>query len=85
MLNESKKDNGNRQRSRAKWVFVGFVLIAGFFLITEHRAHLVGWFASYWIWGLLLVCPLMHLFMHHGHQDYTPSRQSDVPAKGSRS
>lgn len=28
--------------SRARWVFYGFLAVAGFFLFTEHRAHLLG-------------------------------------------
>lgn len=47
---------------RGKWVLIGFLLIAGFFLFTEHRAHLLGLFPFL----LFLVCPLMHL-LHHGH------------------
>ena len=53
--------------SRAKWVLIGFLAIAGYFLITEHRAHLSGWLSSYGALLLLLACPLMHLFMHGGH------------------
>lgn len=49
--------------SRTKWVFLGFLAIAGFLLITEHRAHLLGFLP----WLFLLVCPLMHMFMHGGH------------------
>lgn len=37
--------------------------VAGYFLWTEHRAHLVG--ALPYI--LLSACLLVHLFMHHGH------------------
>ena len=37
--------------------------IALYFLLTEHRAHL--FFALPFL--LLLACPLMHIFMHHGH------------------
>jgi len=40
-----------------------FLAIAAFFLWEEHRAHLLG--ALPYI--LLLACPVMHLFMHHGH------------------
>ena len=47
---------------RGKWVLIGFLLIAGFFLFTEHRAHLLGILP----YLLILACPLMHLF-HHGH------------------
>jgi hypothetical protein len=38
----------------------------GFYLFTEHRAHL--WGALPFL--ILLSCPLMHLFMHHGHRDH---------------
>ena len=48
--------------STGGWVFLGFVLIAGYFLLTEHRAHVVQ-FLPY---ALLLACPLLHLFHKHG-------------------
>jgi Protein of unknown function (DUF2933) len=37
--------------------------IAAYFLLSEHRAHFVGALPLL----LLLSCPLMHVFMHHGH------------------
>jgi hypothetical protein len=40
-----------------------FLGIAIFFLWEEHRAHILG-IAPY---VLLLMCPLIHLFMHRGH------------------
>lgn len=43
-------------------VLCGFLAIAAFFLITEHAAHFFGALP----YLLLLACPLMHLFMHHG-------------------
>lgn len=51
---------------RAKWVFIGFFLIAGYFLVAEHQAHLTEWLSKYGIWLLLLACPVMHMFMHGG-------------------
>ena len=39
------------------------LLVAGFYLLTEHTAHLFGALPILF----LLSCPLMHLFMHHGH------------------
>ena len=36
---------------------------AAFFLWTEHRAHVMGALP----YVLLLLCPLMHLFMHRKH------------------
>ena len=51
-----------------RFVFWGFALIAGYFLITEHRAHVI----QYLPFVLLLACPLMHLFHGHGgHHDDT--------------
>ena len=52
--------------SRANIVLVGFLLIGGFFLVTEHRAHLYL-AVPFLPWLLLLACPLMHVFMHGGH------------------
>ena len=48
---------------RFRWALLAFLAIAGFFLFTEHRAHLFG---ALPLLLLLLVCPLMHLFMHGG-------------------
>ena len=66
-------DSSNRTKS-ANWVFIGFLLLAGYFLFIEHRAHLLGWLSSYGIWLLLLACPLMHLFMHGGHGTHSGHR-----------
>jgi len=59
-------NHGTGGGGAGRWVFLGFVLIAAYFLITEHRAHLSAWLSSYGIWLLLLACPLMHLFHGHG-------------------
>ena len=61
-------DSGTK-RPKANWAFVGFLIVAGFLLVAEHRAHLYGWVSEYGVWLLLLACPLLHLFMHHGHGD----------------
>lgn len=52
--------------SRATLVLIGFLVIGGFFLVTEHRAHLSP-YLGYLPFLLILACPLMHLFMHGGH------------------
>lgn len=49
--------------SRAKLVLAVFAVIGGFFLLVEHRAHVLPVLP----WLLLAACPLMHLFMHGGH------------------
>ncbi len=43
------------------WLVLGAV--AGYFLLTEHRAHFFGALP----YLLLLACLLMHVFMHSGH------------------
>ncbi len=50
-------------RSPTGIVTLGFLGVAGFFLLTEHTAHVFGVLP----WLLIAACPLMHLFMHHGH------------------
>lgn len=50
-------------RTRSGLVLCGFLLVAGFYLVTEHTAHFFGALP----YLLILACPLMHLFMHHGH------------------
>ena len=49
-------------RSRSAFVLLAFLGIAGFFIMTEHRAHLLGALP----YLLLLACPLLH-FLHGGH------------------
>lgn len=53
-------------RNRATLVLIGFIAVAGYFLISEHQAH----FINVLPYLLLLACPLMHLFMHGGHGDH---------------
>ena len=59
------QDEGRRSmlNSRTGLVLLGFVVIAGALLLTEHRAHVLGAL----IYLPLLLCPLMHMFMHGGH------------------
>jgi len=68
MQHKHESDNAGAMRSRTNIALIVFLIIAAFFLITEHRAHLSGWF-PYWPYLLVLACPLTHLFMHgrHGH------------------
>lgn len=48
---------------RTALAVTGFLLVAGFFLMTEHRAHIFG----LWPFLLILACPLLHIFLHRGH------------------
>lgn len=49
--------------SRTGLVLLAFLAIAAFFLVAEHTAHVAGLLP----YALLLLCPLLHLFMHRGH------------------
>ena len=67
--------------SGANVALIGFLVIAGYFLVTEHRAH-VATAVPYLAWLLLLACPLMHMFMHgshggHGVRDKERDREGD--------
>jgi peptidoglycan/LPS O-acetylase OafA/YrhL len=59
-------------RSRMGLVLVGFLIIAGALLFTEHQAQVLGLL----IWLPLLACPLMHLFMHGGHGHHGDHQQN---------
>ncbi len=65
MEHDHQTHQGHRTNSIAKWILIGFLLVAGYFLVLEHRAHLAG-VLGYLPLLLLLGCGLMHLFMHHG-------------------
>jgi hypothetical protein len=53
-------------RTRSGIILCCFLSIAAFFLLTEHTAHVLGVLP----YLLLAACPLMHLFMHHGHGNH---------------
>jgi hypothetical protein len=62
--------------SRAGLVLIGFLIIGGALLFTEHRAHVLGVL----IYLPILACPLMHIFMHgkhgHGHGEHADRPRS---------
>ncbi|MDP2371699.1 DUF2933 domain-containing protein [Rhodoferax sp.] len=53
-------------RSRYAIGLIVIGAVAAYFLLTEHLAHVVGVLPFL----LLLACPLMHVFMHHGHGEH---------------
>ena len=79
----SHSDHDERRHAAAsssRWMIVlfAFVLIAGLLLFTEHRAHVLGAL----IWLPLLLCPLMHLFMHGGHGGHGGHRSQADRSEG---
>jgi hypothetical protein len=59
--------------SRLYWGgLCAFLIAAGFFLWTEHRAHLLGVLP----YLIFLLCPLSHFFMHRGHRGHGGDHES---------
>lgn len=50
-------------KSSAGLALLVAIAVGGFYLVTEHAAHLFGALP----YLFLLACPLMHVFMHRGH------------------
>ena len=71
------RSGGSFLTSRAGIVLLVLLTIAGFLLFTEHRAHVLG----VGLFGLLLACPLLHLFMHGGHEGHSGN---DNPSRSQR-
>lgn len=51
------------QSTLSKFAAACFVALVAFYLLTEHLQHTMGALP----YALLLLCPLMHFFMHRGH------------------
>ncbi len=68
-------------RSRYALGLLVFGAVATYFLLSEHRAHFIGALPFL----LLLACPLMHIFMHHGHDgkggDHQPHGSNEQSLK----
>ncbi len=75
---QESKSAGSFLTSRSGLVLIGFLAIGGFFLLTEHRAHLLGILPFL----LLLLCPLLHLF--HGHGGHEGHSEHDTESPTSR-
>ena len=47
------------------WIgMLGFVAGAALFFLKEHQAYVLDVLP----WALLLLCPILHIFMHRGHR-----------------
>ncbi len=53
----------DRLSASGRAALIGSCVIAALFLIYAHTMHVLGVLP----YLLLLACPLMHVFMHHGH------------------
>ena len=60
---------------RHRWITYCALAILAYFLIIEHRQHVLP-FLPYLF---LLACPFMHLFMHRGHGHHGhPSKDEEM-------
>ena len=62
-MSEVESPRPGEHQPRTTWILIGFLAVAAFFLITEHTAHVLGALP----YLILLLCPLLHFFMHRGH------------------
>ncbi len=63
MNNADREQASTFWKSPAALALLVAALVGGFYLVTEHQAHLFGALP----YLILLACPLMHVFMHKGH------------------
>jgi hypothetical protein len=61
-MTEGSPESKSWRTSRSGLVLLAFLVVGGFFLLTEHTAHVFGVLP----YLLVLACPLMH-FLHGGH------------------
>jgi hypothetical protein len=66
--------------SRTFIVWLALLLIGGFLLVSEHRAHILG----VGLWLLILACPLLHIFGHGGHGGHGGSVNQQGDSTSSR-
>lgn len=77
-MNPESRSQSRPENSRFKWVLIAFTAIAGYFLITEHRAHVIEYLPV----ALLFGCMFLHKFMHGGHGQHGSRGQSREPSPG---
>jgi len=62
-MSDGPHSNSGGQQPWTTSILIGFLAIAAFFLITEHTAHVLGALP----YLIVLLCPVLHFFMHRGH------------------
>ncbi|MDP1809353.1 MAG: DUF2933 domain-containing protein [Actinomycetota bacterium] len=56
--------------SRNTWALFGLPAIVTFFLIAEHKAHVLGALPNILFVAFIVLHLVMHLFMHKDHKDH---------------
>lgn len=73
---ENHSEPGSFWRSRYALGYLVIGAVAAYFLLTDHLAHVIGALP----YLLLLACPLMHVFMHHGHGQHSHHQDGNSPS-----
>jgi hypothetical protein len=55
------------------WLILTAVISLVYYLLTKHNQH----FFEYLPFAILLLCPVMHLFMHGGHQHHNKDKKDN--------
>lgn len=79
MIHADQSSHAERSTLRKyPFVLIGFLLVIGYFLLTEHRAHIIPFLPFL----LLAACPLMHVFMHGGHGHHGDGQPDQANKQG---
>ena len=73
MNSENTLSDFFRNLTGPRVAFIVFIAAGGYFLWTEHQAHIL--IALPYL--ILLLCPLMHIFMHRHHGSHGNGTKTD--------
>lgn len=59
-------------------IIFALIGIIGYYLVKEHKAHLLGILSNWPFLLFLLLCPLMHL-MHGHHHSHKKNNKNRIP------
>jgi hypothetical protein len=63
------------------WAAIALILAVGYFFFVEHREHVF----EYLPFLILLLCPVMHIFMHRGHRHHHSGQHEGTENRESKS
>ena len=72
MANKTNLSGFLRTLSSTHVAFIAFIAAGGYFLWTEHQAHLLAVLS----FAIFLLCPLMHIFRHGRHGGHKGSDET---------
>ncbi len=76
-----RQRTGNFWKTPIGTALIAVFIVAAFLVGYDHRAHLLTEYGL--LVGLLLICIVMHIFMHHGHGAHR-GEQGGIPSRDDR-